>query len=130
MSAAERDVPEAESCPLENPAVLDDLAMAGVIQYGAGDSLASPPALTVATALLSQGLELEQVRHLVSTADRLAQQVCECLRATVAEYGDDVAAECALSLAKLLCADALTTPPEPETEPAPARTALRLVPKS
>ena len=128
VTSTEPDVPESDGCHPGTPTVLDDLARAGVIQHETEDAMASSPALTVTTALLSHGLELEQVRRLVSTAELLAQQVCEGLQATVADYGDEVAAECALNLAKLLCADALTTPRQTSQEPAPARSALRLVP--
>lgn len=129
VTSTEPEVPVSDDCCLGTSTILDDLARAGVIQHETEDAMASSPALTVTTALLSHGLELEQVRQLVSTAELLAQQVCEGLQATVADYGDEVAAECALNLAKLLCADALTTPGQTGRKPAPARSALRLVPR-
>lgn len=128
VTGTEPDVHESDTHPLGAPTILDDLAMAGMIQCGTEDTMASSPALTVTTALLSHGLELEQVRRLVSTAQLMAEQACEGLRATVADFGDEVAAECALNLAKLLCADALTAPSQPVEDPEPARAALRLVP--
>ena len=117
--------------PVDGPAGPDGAAGDPTARPGGADLLAGSPALTVATALLTEGLRPEQVRHLVATACQLAEHVCQSLQATVAGYGDDVAADCALNLAKLLCAEALTAPSGPGTGPGPAppRATLRLVPR-
>ena len=108
--------------------LLADLAQMGLIQEGA-ETLVSPPELTVMTALLCQGLELDEVHRLVTLANRLAEHAGEQLQAEIAGIGSGIDDGTALTLAKLVCADVLTHGPlrlGPET--GSRRAPLRLVP--
>lgn len=84
------------------------------------DPLLNPPALTVATVLLTQGMDLQQIRELVAEAGVLADEVCERLQCCVESIAPEQTRELAVGLTALVCADALTSLAQPRLDPTPS----------